>query len=69
MIKGKLPLFAWLFILITGGNYLFVDRDIFSALFQGFFTALLMTFVFNPLVKKPMDLLMKKLSERYRKSE
>ena len=61
-MRNKIGLFVYLFITTTVCNYLFVgDYDIWSALFVGFFSAVILAFVFMPLVEKPMMNLIKEI--------
>lgn len=67
-MRKKIGLFTFLFVTVGTSNYLFIGRgEIWSALFVGFFTALIMAFVFVPLVEKPMLNVVKKLTAKYTK--
>jgi hypothetical protein len=70
-MKKKIGPFTFIFVTVTLGNYLFVDRnDIWGALFVGFFSGIIHAFVLVPLLQKPKEHLMKRLSrEKYHKTE
>jgi hypothetical protein len=68
-MRKKLRLFAIIFVFMMGWS-LFVDRvsesrEIWGALFVAFFSAVLMGFVFHPLVERPMLNRIKEVLAKY----
>ena len=67
-MQKKMRLFTFYFTVIAGWNYLFIGRgELWSALFVGFFSSLLVAFVFIPLVERPMLNFIKKIVTKPKK--